>query len=79
MANTVQQRRIPNRRLLELMINQGLSPNDLAAATGVSAGTIRDALKGRAPGPRIQHALASYFGEGPLEIWPLPLQRYGGR
>lgn len=79
MANTVHQRRIPNRRLQELRINRGLSPNDLAGATGVSAGTIRLAERGFTPGPRIQFALASYFGVQPLDIWPLPLQRGGGR
>lgn len=79
MANTVQQRRIPNHRLQELRINRGLSPNDLAAATGVSGGTIRLAEKGYTPGPRIQFALASYFGERPLDIWPLPVQKGGRR
>lgn len=79
MANTVQPRRIPNRRLQELRINRGLSPNDLAHATGVSAGSIRLAERGFTPGPRIQFAIASYFGEQPLHIWPLPVQRGGGR
>jgi transcriptional regulator with XRE-family HTH domain len=68
-------RRVPNRKLQELRINSGLSVNDLAAKSRVSAGTIRLAEKGYTPGPRIQYALASVFGLEPLDLWPLSTQR----
>lgn len=71
----MQKRKVPNRRLQELRINAGLSQNDLAAAVHVSAGTVRLAEQGYVPGPRIQFAIATYFGEKPLDIWPLSQQK----
>ena len=68
-------RRRPNRRLQELRINAGLSPNDLARRTHVGAATIRMAEAGHTPGPRIQFALAEHFGLEPLDIWPLSDQK----
>lgn len=66
---------MPNRHLQELRINAGLSPNDLAHRTNVSAATIRMAEAGYVPGPRIQFALADHFGLKPLDIWPLSQQK----
>lgn len=74
MVPTAQKRRVPNRRLKELRINAGMSPNDLARLTSVSAGTIRLAESGYIPGPRIQYALADAFDLKPLDIWPLDRQ-----
>ena len=68
-------RRRPNRRLQELRINAGLSPNDLARRVHVSAQTIRLAEAGYTPGPRIQFALADFFGLKPLDVWPLSEQK----
>jgi transcriptional regulator with XRE-family HTH domain len=75
MTTTVHQRKVPNRRLQELRINQGLSINDLAVATKVSAASLRLYERGYVPGPRNQFAIASYFGSTPLDIWPLSTQR----
>ena len=67
-------RRSPNRRLQELRINAGLSPNDLAVRAGVSGNVVRLAEKGYVPGPRIQFAIARVFELLPLDIWPLDRQ-----
>jgi DNA-binding XRE family transcriptional regulator len=68
-------RRRPNRRLQELRINAGLSPNDLGRRVGVSGQTIRLAEGGYVPGPRIQFQIAQAFGLRPLDIWPIETQR----
>lgn len=68
-------RRTPNRRLQELRINAGLSPNDLAYRAGVSGKTIRLAEAGFTPGPRIQRAISDVLQLAPLELWPLERQR----
>lgn len=72
---TQAKRRTPNRKLQELRINAGLSPNDLAAKCRVSANTVRLAERGYTPGPRIQFAIANSLGVQPLDIWPLSTQR----
>lgn len=68
-------RKSPQRHLLELSINQGMSPNDLARESGVSGNTVRDALRGKVIGVRQQHAIAAVFGLEPLDIWPIDIQR----
>ena len=63
-------RRIPNRRLQELRINAGLSPNALAIRAGVSGKTVRSAgrLAAIAESPV---AIAAVFNTTPLELWPI--------
>lgn len=68
-------RKKPNLTLTALRLNRGLSPNDLARLTGVSAETIRLTEKGHEPGPRIKFELAEFFEVEVLDIWPLPGQR----
>lgn len=68
-------RRVPNRALQGLRINQGLSPNDLAYRAGVSGNTVRMAEAGFTPSPRVQFAIARVFGQQPLDIWPLEDQQ----
>ena len=75
MNGNAHKRAVPNRCLQELRINAGLSQNDLARVTGTSAQTIRLAERGFVPGPRIQFAIADYFGKRPLDIWPLSQQK----
>lgn len=75
MREIAHKRLVPNRRLQELRINAGLSPNGLSHETGISAGTIRLAEAGHTPGPRIQFAIAAYFDLKPLDIWPLSRQK----
>lgn len=67
--------RKPNHQLMGLRLNRGLSPNELARLTGVSAPTIRLAEAGHIPQPRIQFALAEFFGVEVVDIWPLPGHR----
>lgn len=67
-------RRTPNRRLQELRINEGLSPNALGSRAGVSGKTIRLAEAGWTPSPRVQFAVASVFGLRPLDLWPFERQ-----
>jgi DNA-binding XRE family transcriptional regulator len=70
-------RRHPNRRLQELRINAGLSPNDLAYRAGVSGKTVRLAEAGYVPSPRVQYAIARIFELQPLDLWPLDRQLVG--
>lgn len=69
------QRRIPNRKLQELRINAGLSPNALAYRAGVSGKTIRLAEAGWVPTPRVQFQVAGVFELLPLDLWPLDRQK----
>lgn len=68
----------PNRRLQELRINAGLSPNDLAYRAGISGKTVRMAEAGFLPSPRVQFAIASVFEMQPLDVWPLERQKVAG-
>lgn len=65
----------PNRELIKLRINAGLSPNDLAYRAGVSGKTVRLAEKGYTPSPRVQYAIAQELGKQPLDLWPYETQR----
>jgi DNA-binding XRE family transcriptional regulator len=72
---------VPHRKLQELRLNEGLSPNDLARRAQVSGQSIRLAEKGHVPSPRIQFAIASVFTNDdgsplhPLDLWPLEQQK----
>jgi DNA-binding XRE family transcriptional regulator len=68
-------RRTPNRKLQELRLNHGLSPNALGYRAGVSGKTVRMAEMGWTPSPRVQFALAEVFDLRPLDLWPLERQR----
>lgn len=68
-------RRTPNRRLQELRINAGMSPNALAYRAGVSGKTVRLAEAGYTPSPRVQFALSGVFEMRPLDLWPLERQK----
>lgn len=67
-------RRVPNKALTELRINQGLSPNELGYQAEVSGKTVRMAEAGFLPSPRVQHAIATVLEKQPTEIWPLHTQ-----
>jgi transcriptional regulator with XRE-family HTH domain len=64
-----------HRRLLELRLQAGLSPNDLAYRAGLSGKTIRLAEAGFIPSPRVQFAIAQVFELRPLDLWPLHRNR----
>lgn len=74
-THSASHRRGPNRRLQELRINAGLSPNELAYRAGISGKTVRMAEQGFVPSPRVQFALAGVFDLRPLDLWPLERQR----
>jgi transcriptional regulator with XRE-family HTH domain len=65
----------PNRRLLELRLVRGLSPNDLARRAGVSGNTVRSAEAGRYVAPRTQYAIASALNVDVLDLFPFERQR----
>jgi DNA-binding XRE family transcriptional regulator len=64
-----------NRALIELRINAGLTPNDLARRAGVSGNTVRAAERGLYVDPRSQFAIASALSVRPLEVFPFERQR----
>lgn len=65
----------PNLRLMELRLQEGLSPNMLGYRAGVSGKTIRKAEQGVTPWEPTQRRIASVFGLSPLDLWPLEQQR----
>jgi DNA-binding XRE family transcriptional regulator len=71
--------RYPNRRLQELRINAGMSPNDLGYRAGVSGKTIRMVEAGHVLSPRVQFVIAQVFDLNPTELWPLHGLRYTPR
>lgn len=60
---------------MELRVNAGMSPNDLAYRTGVTGKTIRMAEAGLIPSPRTQYAIAQVFDLRPLDLWPFDRDR----
>lgn len=71
-------KRTPNRRLTELRVDAGLSPNDLGALLGISGNSIREAEKGANTHPRHKLQIADYFGLRPTDIWPIDGKRAVG-
>lgn len=74
-AQAARKRRPPNRQLMELRLNAGLSPNDLACRAGLSGNTVRSAERGLYVSPRSQHAIAMALGVLPLDVFPFERQR----
>lgn len=68
-------RRRRNRHLIELRLNAGLTPNDLARRAGVSGNTVRSAEHGLYVDPRSQYAIARALDVLPLEVFPFERQR----
>lgn len=68
-------RKRPNRQLIELRLNRGLSPNQVAYLTGLTGPTVRLAESGHIPSPRVQFALADFYGLKVVELWPLETQK----
>jgi lambda repressor-like predicted transcriptional regulator len=60
---------------MELRLNAGLSPNDLAYRAGLSGNTVRSAERGLYVSPRSQHAIAKALGVRPLDVFPFERQR----
>jgi transcriptional regulator with XRE-family HTH domain len=68
-------RRRTNRRLIELRLNAGLTPNDLARRAQVSGNTVRAAETGFYVDPRSQYAIATALGVLPLDVFPFERQK----
>lgn len=69
-------RKQPNRKLIEYRLNKGLTPNQVAYATGLTGPTIRLAERGHIPSPRVQLALADFYGaKSVVDLWPLETQK----
>lgn len=64
-----------NRSLIEMRLNAGLTPNDLARRAGVSGNTVRSAERGLYVDPRSQFAIASALGARPLDAFPFERQK----
>lgn len=64
-----------NRALIELRINAGLTPNDLARRAGVSGNTVRAAERGFYVDVRSQFAIATALSIAPLDVFPFERQR----
>lgn len=76
MARVITQRRgRANRALIELRLNAGLSPNDLALRARVSGNTVRSAERGLYVSPRSQFAVAQALGVDVLDVFPFERQR----
>ena len=58
-------------QLMELRINQGWTPADLAFRAGIDQKTVRLVEAGWRPGPRVQYAIANQFDLVPTDLWPL--------
>jgi transcriptional regulator with XRE-family HTH domain len=68
-------RKRTNRALVELRLNSGLTPNDLARRAGLSGNTVRAAERGLYVDPRSQFAIAKALGVLPLDVFPFERQR----
>jgi transcriptional regulator with XRE-family HTH domain len=64
-----------NRTLIELRLNAGMTPNDLARRAGINGNTVRAAERGLYVEPRSQYAIASALGVLPLDVFPFERQR----
>lgn len=64
-----------NRALIELRLNQGMTPNDLARRAGINGNTVRAAERGFYVDPRSQYAIAIALGVLPLDVFPFERQR----
>jgi transcriptional regulator with XRE-family HTH domain len=60
---------------MELRLNAGLSPNDLAARAQLSGNTVRSAEAGRYISPRSQYAIAQVLRVDVLDVFPLDRQQ----
>lgn len=69
---------MPNDRLRDVLLSNGLTPDDVAERLAVDPKTVeRWITLGRIPYPRHRHAVAAMVGEGEAYLWPdaLPSDR----
>lgn len=65
----------PNRTLIELRLNAGLTPNALGHRARVSGNTVRAAERGHYIDVPQQHAIASALGVSVIALFPMERQR----
>jgi DNA-binding XRE family transcriptional regulator len=75
MARNVTQLRRCNRLLIEMRLDAGMTPNDLARRAGISGNTVRAAERGDYVDPRSQYAIASALGATRVVLFPFERQR----
>lgn len=62
---------MPNERLRDALLRNGLTPNQVADATGVDQKTVeRWITKGRTPYPKHRHKIAAMARESEIYLWP---------
>jgi hypothetical protein len=62
---------MPNDRLRDSLVRNGLTPSDVAGKLGVDPKTVeRWITQGRAPYPRYRHAVAAMVKESESYLWP---------
>lgn len=64
-----------NRHLIELRLDHGWTPNDLARIAQISGNTVRAAERGLYVDPRSQYAIAVALSVRPLDVFPFDRQR----
>lgn len=64
-----------NRKLIELRLNRGWTPNDLARNACISGNTVRAAERGLYIDPRSQFAIAHALGCELLDVFPFDRQK----
>jgi DNA-binding XRE family transcriptional regulator len=65
----------PNRRLIELRLNTGLTPNALALRARIAGNTVRSAERGHYIEVTQQHAIASALDVTVMDLFPMERQR----
>lgn len=65
----------PNRALIALRLNAGLTPNALGYRARVSGNTVRSAERGHYIDVPQQHAIATALGVSVLDVFPMERQR----
>lgn len=64
-----------NRVLIELRLDAGLMPNDLARRAGISGNTVRAAERGEYVDARSQYAIANALDAARVVVFPFERQK----
>lgn len=61
--------------LIEMRLDAGLTPNDLARRAGISGNTVRAAERGEYVDPRSQYAMSAALEAARVVLFPFERQR----
>lgn len=64
-----------NRILIELRLDAGMTPNDLARRAGIAGNTVRAAERGDYVDPRSQYAIANALDAARVVVFPFERQK----